>query len=306
MPSRRSSLFSSVLAFLILFLALPALAGNWGENWDEMVWGLPVSVPSVPAVGLFVLALLTTAVWRLRARKAWHSALAILVVPMLAGVLSSPAHAQVAVPNTFTNGDIADADQINANFDELEGALNTLNCATPDDVVCNPASVSCPAAPACDELGSYLQGQISGAGGGSDVSYLIVLCLNAGGTFNTETSTCSVDVTNSAATIAAAAGSAACAQGGGTWNPATSTCTPAYNCFVGGFCSQAAIDFPPGDFGYTNVYEGDTQLTEPALGAGCSEPGSQGSLWVDALAFYDSIGKIVGSTLTFRIDYMCQ
>ena len=107
MPSRRSSLFSPVLAFLILFLALPALAGNWGENWDEMVWGLPVSVPSVPAVGLFVLALLTTAVWRLRARKAWHSALAILVVPMLAGVLSSPAHAQVAVPNTFTNGDIA-------------------------------------------------------------------------------------------------------------------------------------------------------------------------------------------------------
>ena len=161
--------------------------------------------------------------------------------------------------------------------------MNTLNCATPDDVVCNPASVSCPAAPACDELGSYLQGQISGAGGGSDVSYLIVLCLNAGGTFNTETSTCSVDVTNSAAAIAAA-GSAACDQGGGTWNPATSTCTAAsnYNCFVGGFCSQAAINYPPAANGYTNVYDGHTQTTEPALGAGCNaSPNS--TLWFGGL-----------------------
>ena len=114
---------ASLWSFGLLILPGTALAA-----WGEMVWGLPVSVPSVPAVGLFVLALalFATAAWRLRARKALHSALAILVVPMLAGVLSPPAHAQVSVPHEFTNGDIADADQINANFDALEGAFNGL------------------------------------------------------------------------------------------------------------------------------------------------------------------------------------
>lgn len=61
---------SSAFVFLgALTAASPAFAA-WGANWGEMVWGLPVSVPSAPAVGLFVLALalLTTAAWRLRAR----------------------------------------------------------------------------------------------------------------------------------------------------------------------------------------------------------------------------------------------
>ena len=83
------------------------------------------------------------------------------------------------------------------------------------------------------------------------------------------------------AVAAAAAGSAACTQAGGTWDAGTSTCTPAaapYNCFIGGFCSQAAIDFPPATFGYTNVYDGHTQTTEPALGAGCIRSARRSSL----------------------------
>ena len=53
MPSRRSSLFSSVLAFLILFLALPALAGNWGEDWGEMTWGEAIAaVPLTSESGM--------------------------------------------------------------------------------------------------------------------------------------------------------------------------------------------------------------------------------------------------------------
>jgi hypothetical protein len=53
---------ASLWSFGLLMLPGTALAA-WGENWGEMVWGLPVSVPSVPAVGLFLLAfgLLTTA-----------------------------------------------------------------------------------------------------------------------------------------------------------------------------------------------------------------------------------------------------
>ena len=67
-----------------------------------------------------------------------------------------------------------------------------------------------------------------------------------------------------------------CEAADGTWE--NGTCAPAssYNCFVGGFCAQAAIDFVPGLYHfYTNVYEGHTPGTEPALGAGCNQfPGS--------------------------------
>jgi hypothetical protein len=218
----------------------------------------------LPAVGLFVLALalLSTAAWRLRARKALHSALAILVVPMLAGVLSSPAHAQVSVPNTFTNGDIADADQINANFTALQGAFNGLDCATAAEVsglncatsaevsgldCATSAEVVCAPALTCPDCGSsdfYDQGVVAGAA--------------------------SVDITTDNAVAAAAAGNAACTQAGGTWDGSTCTAASSYNCFVGGFCSQAAISFPPATYGYTNVYDGHTQGTEPALGAGCN------------------------------------
>ena len=84
-----------------------------------------------------------------------------------------------------------------------------------------------------------------------------------------------MDITTDNAAAEAAAGSAACTQAGGTWDAGTSTCTAPYNCFIGGYCAQAAIDFPPSEYGYTNVYDGHTQTTEPALGAGCNvNPGS--------------------------------
>ena len=34
-------------------------------------------------------------------------------------------------------------------------------------------------------------------------------------------------------------------SGGGMWDGLESKCLPRYDCFVGGYCSQAAIDFPP-------------------------------------------------------------
>ena len=57
-----------------------------------------------------------------------------------------------------------------------------------------------------------------------------------------------------------------------------SACTQSYNCFVAGFCAQAAIDIPPATYGYTNVYDGDTQDEGDAKAAGCNtSPGD--SLW---------------------------
>ena len=45
-----------------------------------------------------------------------------------------------------------------------------------------------------------------------------------------------------------------------------------------------AIQFPPEIYGYTNVYEGHTQGTEPALGAGCnSSPSNQDWIGGDEL-----------------------
>lgn len=65
------------------------------------------------------------------------------------------------------------------------------------------------------------------------------------------------------------AASNACTQAGGTWDAGASTCTAAYNCFIGGWCSQFASVSPPAEFLYENVYDGHTRSTEPALGAGC-------------------------------------
>ncbi len=91
------------------------------------------------------------------------------------------------------------------------------------------------------------------------------------------TDSCTVDITTDNAAVA----QATCTTAGGTWNAGTSTCAPAssYNCFIGGFCSRAAVVFPSGTYGYTNVYEGHTQSTEPASGAGCNDIPGAGEAW---------------------------
>ena len=48
------------LPFLLppLLFALPALAGNWGEDWGTMTWGATIAaVPTMGKLGLLVLAL---------------------------------------------------------------------------------------------------------------------------------------------------------------------------------------------------------------------------------------------------------
>ena len=48
------------LPFLLLtsLFALPALAGNWGENWGTLTWGAAIAaVPTMGKLGVLVLAL---------------------------------------------------------------------------------------------------------------------------------------------------------------------------------------------------------------------------------------------------------
>jgi hypothetical protein len=61
---------TSLLLLLILSYASPALAA-WGEAWGTLVWGLPISVPTLPGLGLIVLALAFSgsAAWMLRKRR---------------------------------------------------------------------------------------------------------------------------------------------------------------------------------------------------------------------------------------------
>ena len=286
----------------------------------------------------------------------------LLGLSLLLITLSPVAHADtVSIPNTFVNGTPADAEQMNANFDEVEAAVNdndaritaaqdtasaaagaaggnsaaitalqggvssnaetisnldafanfladdaeaaafSVTAAQSTATTAQAASdanaaliaeleariVSCPACPDCGSSDFFDQGFNTGAASVDITSDNAAVCTTAGGTYDAGADSCSVDITtdNAAAqaVAAAAAGNAACTQAGGTWEAGTSTCTPApaassYNCFVAGFCAQAAIDFPPGVFGYINDYEGHTQGTEPALGAGCNLfPGS--TLW---------------------------
>ena len=175
--------------------------------------------------------------------------------------------AQVTVPHTFANGSVADADAMNANFTAVE---NGVNAALSTGSVTVPYTFANGTTANADEVNANFTAVVDGV--------------------NTALANREAD----------------CVAAGGTWNAGTSTCTPApaassYNCFVGGFCAQAAIDVPPGDFGYTNLYEGHTQGTEPALGAGCNVlPGSD--LWGEG----SFVLSTAGSNSNFSLADACE
>jgi len=106
---------------------LPSQAlAAWGdENWGTMVWGESLSVPSLPGIGLIALAvgLAATAAWLLGKRRL---ALGLPVLLVLLVVVASTA---TAVPNTFVNGTVADADEVNENFSSLEARITATETA---------------------------------------------------------------------------------------------------------------------------------------------------------------------------------
>ncbi len=107
----------------------------------------------------------------------------------------------------------------------------------------------------------------------------------------------SVDVTSNDQSV--------CEAADGTWE--NDACTPAssYNCFIGGFCAQAAIKYPPAANGYTNVYDGHTQGTEPALGAGCSVS-SGSTLWEHGITSVQFWGAVTHSWVRNHVRDLCQ
>ena len=234
------AVLSLLFVLLSLLIAVPAMAGNWGESWGSMVWGATVAaVPTMGWLGGGVLLSLLVGLSWWRRPGSGGTALGLLLALGLAQV----AEAQVTVPHTFANGSVADADAMSANFTAVE---NGVNAALATGSVTVPYTFTNGTTANADEVNANFTAVVDGV--------------------NTALANRATD----------------CAGAGGTWNAGTSTCTPSYNCFIGGFCAQAAIEAPPGDFGYTNLYDGHTQGTEPALSAGCNTFPLPGAfLWSD-------------------------
>jgi hypothetical protein len=252
-------LLSLPFLLLPLLFALPALAGNWGENWGTLTWGAAIAaVPTMGKLGVLVLAL---GLGGLAARviKRSRSAASLLVISLVLPMLSPVANAQtVSVPNTLTNGSVADANAMNANFEAVQTGVNL--ALTSADVTGLTQFTNGTTADA-DEVNANFTAVVDGV--------------------NTALANRATD----------------CAGAGGTWNAGTSTCTPAssYNCFVGSFCARAAIDYPPAATGYTNVYEGDTSGAGAALAAGCNQSLSKWQAGLLAAVYLDQFCAVTPS-----------
>ena len=247
---------TSLLLLALLSYASPALAGNWGEDWGTLTWG--AAIAAVPSMGKLAGLVLVLGLGGLAARfiQRGRVASSLLVIGLALPMLAPVANAQtVSVPNTLSNGSLAEAEAMNANFEAVRTGVNL--ALTSADVT---------------GLTQFTDGTTANA---DEVNANFTAVVNG---VNTALANRATD----------------CAGAGGTWNAGTSTCTAAsnYNCFTGGFCSQAAffpnsclarspapnvicIEFSDNTYAGINLFDGDNTITEPALGAGCNEaPGS--------------------------------
>jgi hypothetical protein len=89
----------------------------WALKWGQMLWGQTTSVPSLWFWGAAILsaALLLIGVSVLRKGRPRTMGIAALVVGLLVPLSVE------AVPFTFSNGTVADANQVNANFAAVQG-----------------------------------------------------------------------------------------------------------------------------------------------------------------------------------------
>src|ERR1700748_3811398 len=97
----------------------------WGHNWGQMLWG--GGARGVPALSFWAVGVLCGAllVLGLRFLRAQRRALGVTAL-LLALAVPLTARATVALPFTFANNTIADATQVNANFNAVvNGIPNT-------------------------------------------------------------------------------------------------------------------------------------------------------------------------------------
>jgi hypothetical protein len=116
----------------------------WGQSWGQMIWGRTPAVPALGAWGAILLGavLLAFGIRRLRGpRPRVLGALALALAILL------PLSAR-ALPFTFTNGTVADATQVNANFAALanqQGVAPAASSALID--LTGSSTATCPGGP---------------------------------------------------------------------------------------------------------------------------------------------------------------
>lgn len=114
----------------------------WGiEDWGELIWGGGAAVPSMPLGGLLLLmfgCFLAGGYFLQPERRSLRNSLlaaVLIAIPISVGA--------VTLPHTFSNGSVADADEVNANFDALASALDVPNCPPGMSAAVLPHSVLC-------------------------------------------------------------------------------------------------------------------------------------------------------------------
>ncbi|MBW2668185.1 MAG: hypothetical protein JRE13_17980, partial [Deltaproteobacteria bacterium] len=121
----RNRIPATVGAILAGLFALPGLANaDWGsEEWGTMLWGggaPEVPMLSLPALGILALSLIIAGL--IARRRPGLFATMMVVALVLAPLVANAT--PISMPFIFSNGTIADADDVNANFAVLVGESN--------------------------------------------------------------------------------------------------------------------------------------------------------------------------------------
>ena len=162
----------------------------------------------------------------------------LLLLVLLVSAASS-AQAQVTIPHEFTNGEVAEAAEVNANFSALADALDVTvpdsfansGIADANQVNSNFTALKTAVDTFTNDMAAMTSALDTAFSNGSANGYV----------YGIE----SVDITSDNAAVAATAAAAVdittdnqalCEAAGGTWGAGTSPCTAAsnYNYFVGG------------------------------------------------------------------------
>jgi hypothetical protein len=97
----------------------------WSESWGAMIWGggMVAPVPALGPVGWILLGAML-GVLGVHSRGRLSKAGAGLAFLGIAALPFAGMAAQVVLPHTFSNGTVADATEVNANFVALEAESN--------------------------------------------------------------------------------------------------------------------------------------------------------------------------------------
>jgi hypothetical protein len=111
----------------------------WGQSWGQMIWGQAAVVPAVGFWGAMLLGAALGA-WGVRRLRGPRPRVVGTIVLCLALLLPISAR---ALPFTFTNGTVADATQVNANFAAVVAA-QSIGPTTSSNMIDLEPSGACP------------------------------------------------------------------------------------------------------------------------------------------------------------------